>query len=101
MKLWLDDVRLPPDGWKWAKTADEAIAYLLTGLVVELSLDHDLGPEEAGTGYDVITWIEEMTYVSGFNPPATIKIHSANLVGRANMQRSIDAIRRATERGTH
>ena len=31
MKLWLDDVRKPPEGWAWAKTADEAIELLEAG----------------------------------------------------------------------
>jgi hypothetical protein len=28
MKLWLDDERPQPEGWVWAKTADEAIHHL-------------------------------------------------------------------------
>jgi hypothetical protein len=46
MKLWLDDVRHPWAhgclGWTWAKTAEEAIAALVTGQVTQASLDHDL-----------------------------------------------------------
>ena len=38
---------------------DEAIALLESGAVEELSLDHDLGDDERGTGYDVVLWIEE------------------------------------------
>jgi hypothetical protein len=33
-------------------------------MVQELSLDHDLGDDARGTGYDVILWIEEAV-VSG------------------------------------
>lgn len=36
----------------------EAIRLLEAGLVEELSLDHDLGDDDRGTGYDVILWIE-------------------------------------------
>lgn len=42
-KLWLDDVRPAPEGWTWCKNIEDAKALLLTGTVVEASLDHDLG----------------------------------------------------------
>ncbi|WP_439037769.1 cyclic-phosphate processing receiver domain-containing protein [Agarivorans sp. QJM3NY_25] len=34
---------------------------LKTGEVTEISLDHDLGNDDHGTGYDVVLWIEEQT----------------------------------------
>lgn len=44
VKLWLDDVRPPPDDtWTWATTAEQARGILLRSNVVEASLDHDLG----------------------------------------------------------
>ncbi|MCZ4653834.1 hypothetical protein O4157_20745 [Gordonia amicalis] len=43
MKLWVDDLRTPPDGWAWAKTSAEAIGMLTDHAVTEPSLDHDLG----------------------------------------------------------
>ena len=33
MKVWLDDVRAPPEGWEWAKTTQEAVDFLRTGNV--------------------------------------------------------------------
>ncbi|HHQ4547340.1 MULTISPECIES: cyclic-phosphate processing receiver domain-containing protein [Aeromonas] len=33
------------------------IAWLETETVTEISLDHDLGDDDRGTGYDVILWI--------------------------------------------
>lgn len=36
---------------------DEAIELLKSGEVRKLSLDHDLGDDERGTGYDVLLWI--------------------------------------------
>ncbi len=39
-------------------TASAAIALLQTGCVVELSLDHDLGDDEAaGTGVHVVDYV--------------------------------------------
>lgn len=94
MKVWLDDVRDAPDGWTRVFTAHEAITLLEGCGVVEISLDHDLGDDEKyGTGYTVACWIEEAVALRGFEPPE-IKIHSANNVGRARMQRAIESIER-------
>jgi hypothetical protein len=50
MKVYLDDERQAPDGWVRVFWPDEVIALLQTGAVRELSLDHDLGDDERGTG---------------------------------------------------
>lgn len=92
-KLYLDDERRTPQGWVRAFTAPEAITLLLSGGIVEVSLDHDLGPEEAGTGYDVATWIEEQA-VLGSLPPLRWRIHSANPVGRARMEAALRSAER-------
>lgn len=59
MKLYLDDKRETPAGCVRVFWPDEAIAWLKTGAVTEISLDHDLGDDNRGTGYDVILWIEK------------------------------------------
>ena len=102
MNLWLDDVRDPAKhgriGWTWAKTAAEAVAYLRTGQVEKASLDHDLAwehypwndtgePYKEPTGYMVVCWMEEMNIW----PPGGVICHSANPVGRARMQKVVDA----------
>jgi hypothetical protein len=100
IRVFLDDVREAPAGWKRAYTAREAIALLEAGGVVEVSLDHDLGDETTcGTGYEVATWIEEAVATRGFVPP-TIRIHSANVVGRERMQRAIESIERLRAKGS-
>ena len=85
MHIWLDDERPAPAGWVHLKTASETIAHLETGLVTAISLDHDLGPPEAGTGYDVALWIE-MAAATGGCAPLTWSIHSANPVGIRKME---------------
>lgn len=90
MKVFLDDCRETPPGWVRTYTAPQTIALLETGLVDELSLDHDLG-ELDGTGYDVCLWLEEAVY-GGFVPPKKIYIHSANPVGRAKMKVAIERV---------
>lgn len=91
MKVFLDDVRDAPEGWTRTYWPDEAIALLETGEVKEISLDHDLGDDTRGTGYDVVLWIEEAVVLRGFTPPK-IFVHSANVPARARMERGILAI---------
>jgi hypothetical protein len=100
MKVFLDDERPTPEGWVRAFTATEAIELLKKGKVTELSLDHDLGPEEAGTGYDVCLWVEERLFSQGFHYedplnlfiPPVMTVHSANPVGRQRMELAIQMI---------
>jgi hypothetical protein len=93
MKVYLDDERATPDGWTRVYWPDEAIRLLETAAVEELSLDHDLGNDERGTGYDVILWIEEAVALRGFRSPK-IYVHSANASARAKMQAGVLAIER-------
>ena len=68
MKVYLDDERQTPEGWHRVYWPEEAIALLKQGKVTEISLDHDLGDDEHGTGYDVVLWIEEAVATQGFQP---------------------------------
>jgi Cyclic-phosphate processing Receiver domain len=98
MKVFLDDERTAPAGWVQVRWPEEAITLLAQGNVAELSLDHDLGDDTHGTGYDVLLWIEERVACAGFVPPA-MRVHSANPAGRARMEAAIAAIvRRASGR---
>jgi hypothetical protein len=97
MRVYLDDERATPDGWVRAYWPDEVIALLDTGKVIELSLDHDLGDDARGTGYDVILWIEEAVAMNGFKPPR-IAVHSANSSARDKMLAGIGAIEQLARR---
>lgn len=96
MKVFLDDERVAPAGWVQVRWPEEAIKLLQSGNVTELSLDHDLGDDEHGTGYDVIIWIEEAVATSGFRPPH-IKVHSANPSATVKMELGIQSIKRLSE----
>jgi hypothetical protein len=96
MKVFLDDERPPPPGWIGVRWPEEAIAYLQTNTVEELSLDHDLGDDTRGTDYDVILWIEESVAIRGFRPPRII-VHSANPSARVKMELAIQSIERLTK----
>ncbi len=93
MKLFLDDERIPPEGWIRVRWPEEAIEILKTGKVTELSLDHDLGDDARGTGYDVVLWIERAVATEGFVPPK-ITVHSANPPAREKMEAGIRSIQR-------
>lgn len=91
ISLWHDDVRPAPPYWIWVKNNADAVKILKTGLVVEISLDHDLGgdPKDGlmvmgsspdGTGYDLVKWMIENACV-----PDKVTIHSWNPIGARKM----------------
>ncbi|KXV12190.1 hypothetical protein CR51_06735 [Caballeronia megalochromosomata] len=93
MKVFLDDERVTPEGWTRVYWPHEAIRLLESGVVDEISLDHDLGDDVRGTGYDVILWIEEAVALRSFRPPK-IYVHSANSSAREKMEAGVLAIER-------
>lgn len=93
MRIYLDDERPCPDGWTPARWPEDVISLLEGGQVRELSLDHDLGDDVRGTGYDVVLWIEEAVATRGFVPPI-IRVHSANASARQKMEAGIRSIER-------
>lgn len=105
-RLWLDDLRPPPDAtWTWARTVERAKELLTLYRFDECSLDHDMGlheldvddsdpeywdklislanalrPKHEESGFDLVEWMIE----SG-NVPETITIHSWNPGGAQRM----------------
>jgi hypothetical protein len=94
MKVWLDDVRPAPEGWHRCFWPSEVIKLLKEASVTELSLDHDLGDDAKGTGYDVLTYMEERARVHYENFNFPVRLHTANPVARARMQAALAAIHR-------
>jgi len=94
MKVYLDDERIAPEGWVQARWPDEVIDLLLIEVVSHLSLDHDLGDDQRGTGYDVLIWIERELVLNQRVPPLHINVHSDNPAARVRMVAAIDAISR-------
>ena len=91
MRLYLDDERTPPVGWELATTAAEAIKILQEQNITDVSLDHDLGFAENGTGYDVLLWIEEQVAFTEYIPPR-ISIHTANPSAYVKMKSAVEKI---------
>ena len=81
IKIWLDDERPAPDGWTLCKTYEECVGLL--PIATHISFDHDLGGDK--TGYDVAKYIENLA-ANGLNHKIGWAIHSANPVGRTNIQ---------------
>lgn len=85
MKIWVDDIRLPPDGWFWCKTSEHAINLLSSSKdYIEMfnadndlgvmSLDHDLGGDD--TSRAIVLWMCENEFW-----PVEVRVHSANPTG--------------------
>jgi hypothetical protein len=95
IRLWLDDDlidRKAHEGWLQVTTAWAAIEWLDCGVVVALSLDHDLGDDDRlGTGLDVVNWLGEQDQVHDrpLWPEEGIKLHTANPYARDMMARAI------------
>lgn len=92
MKVYLDDERNTPDGWHRVYWPDEMIDLLKEGNVEEISLDHDLGDDDRGTGYHVLLWIEEEIVFNNFKPPI-IHIHTGNPSARIRMEAAVETIK--------
>lgn len=98
MKIWVDDIRPAPFGYRIARSVNEAKelieAYEWMKIVsggkhyynIDLiDLDHDAGDYacDGGDYINILNWLEE----TGRNYP--IRIHSMNPVGVENMRRII------------
>jgi len=91
VKIWVDDIRPVPVGFKGTKSVEETITLIKEieaegGEVELLDLDHDLG-DYAQFGGDAIRILDFLAERETYYP---IAIHTANLVGRANMERMIN-----------
>lgn len=93
MKIFLDDERKAPKGWIPVRWPQDAINLLKNNQVEIISLDHDLGNDSKGTGYDVILWIEEQVALGKMLPPV-IQVHSANPSAKQKMISGINSINR-------
>ena len=92
MKLWIDDCRPAPEGYKWRKSVNAAKRFIkemermndpfkLAPIEV-IDIDHDAGDfaSDGGDYIELLKWLE----ATKRNYP--IHIHSMNVVGRMNME---------------
>jgi hypothetical protein len=82
MKLFLDDLRDPPDtSWVLARSTREALEICRETWPTELALDHDLGGDDT-----VMIFLKSLYEMSEDKPIPSWKIHSANPAGRLNIE---------------
>lgn len=80
MKVYLDNERPAPPGWQWARTLDQAKAFLRSGRVEQLSLDYDL--EGDTKGLSLLEWMKSNNKWPKYSP----KVHSGNPIGALKMK---------------
>lgn len=88
MKIYVDDVRKAPDGYAECHSVNETIRVIKENKdeIELLDLDHDLGDfgVDGGDAIKILDWCVE----NEFYPK--IVLHTANPVGRRNMERLIE-----------
>ena len=91
VKVYLDDKRPTPNGYVRAFWPEDVQLFIESLNVTELSLDHDLGNDEHGTGNDVVCYVEEKVYFTDYIAPK-ISVHSDNSSAKAKMMLGINNI---------
>ncbi len=91
MRIWVDDIRTAPSGYVWCKSVNQARETIMLAEekkepIELIDLDHDAG-DYAADGGDYIKLLDWMAETGRKYP---VRLHTANPVGRANMQRLID-----------
>ncbi len=94
VRLWLDDERPAPPGWELRRWPQDVMRDLEKFRVQEVSLDHDLGDDDVGTGYDVLAYIERELAEGRMDRAPRIHIHTANPAARLRMIAARDSIER-------
>lgn len=95
INIFLDDVRDTPKNFHRCYWPEEVIEILSSGKKIGiLSLDHDLGDDNHGTGLTVLNWLEKKVFEDPDFPgmPEEIRIHSQNPVGVAKMKQAVNSI---------
>ena len=90
MRIWLDDLRDPPNGYIHCHSVNETKSLIVkaesNNESIELDLDHDLG-DYASDGGDAIKLVLWLAETERYYP---VKLHTMNPVGRQNMQSIIE-----------
>lgn len=90
IKIWIDDIREAPEGFKWFKSVNDFIDWCHErndfSDVTLIDTDHDAGDYQSQGG-DYIRCFDYLEFCGCKN--VTIHIHSANPVGANNIRRII------------
>ncbi len=94
IKFWVDDIRPAPEGYIWCKSVNEIIGIIdainvmtddFDTPITLIDLDHDAG-DYSTDGGDYIKFLDYCEQNWGKDLPFSIRIHSMNPVGIANMR---------------
>lgn len=96
VSVYLDDKRPTPKGFVRAFWPEDVAQYIENLNVTALSLDHDLGDDDHGTGNDVVCYVEEKVYFSDYIAPSIV-VHSDNSSAKAKMMLGINNIKNKME----
>ena len=101
-KLYLDDIRNPESHeFIVCRSVEEAINEIILRQEFPeyISFDHDLGGN-IPTGYDLAKWLVEQVMDKKFSFPSNFEyhVHSANPVGKKNIEGYLDGFFAATFR---
>lgn len=97
MKIYLDDIRNPPDSsWLVVRSVEAFKERILSAPIpiTELSLDHDLG-DKVPDGYDATKWFVELV-MDNEEIAQNLKVviaHSDNTPGRENIAAYFESAR--------
>lgn len=92
MKLWIDDVRLPPEDYIWYKEINPALRFIRANYkdIELIDFDHDAGEFRLNGKEDyivILNELERLAHVHGFDfSHIVFRFHSANPAGVRNMR---------------
>jgi hypothetical protein len=95
MKIWVDDIRPAPEGYRWCKSTNEALCLIVDNIndIEIIHLDHDMGDTFGGDAIIILDELERLSHRKADFSKAVkniiFKIHTANPVGAENMRRII------------
>lgn len=96
MKIWVDDERPAPDGYKCFTNTNSALRFIVPNItdIEIIDLDHDMGGNFGGDAINILEELERKSHRSDDFKNAVDKIkfrlHSANPVGVLNMRAIIN-----------
>lgn len=89
IRLWLDDLTPPPEGWVHVRSVNGAIEILEARPVALASLDHDLGAHASngGNGTALLRWMAD----NSVWPLYGVRAHARHFLHARAMLQHIDA----------
>lgn len=99
IKLFVDDKRYAPEGWRLVRSISEAQRVLFQGVVEEISFDHDImWNTNPGFELDEPAWFESYSGIAYFLAllpqnlrPVKVNLHTGNRSAGDHMEETLKA----------